>query len=113
MPRNLPPTSVALNTLMPTRDLFPPRLAWHAERKIAARWKEWRPWVSIYLRQRRCPSTASTELARLQRRHTNHVLALVQAGVSMRLIRRHRLDDPRITDELRAVLVHALRERRR
>jgi hypothetical protein len=49
----------------------------------------------------------------LRQRHTEHILALTQAGVSMRLIRRHRLDDPRITDELRAVLVRALRERRR
>jgi hypothetical protein len=30
----------------------------------------------------------------------------------MRLVRRHRLDDPRITDEARAVLIEAAMERR-
>jgi hypothetical protein len=32
-------------------------------------------------------------------------------GISMRAIRRHRLDDPRITDEVRKLLVEAAKER--
>jgi hypothetical protein len=32
-------------------------------------------------------------------------------GISMRTIRRHRQDDPRITDEARAMLVEAAKER--
>jgi Bacterial dnaA protein helix-turn-helix len=113
MQRNLPPTSVALNPCLPASLLFPPRLGWQAERKTAARWKEWEPWVWIYLRQRGYAPAASPELARLRHQHREHLLALTQARVPMRLVRRHRLDDPRITDELRAVLVRALRERRR
>jgi hypothetical protein len=37
---------------------------------------------------------------------------MLRAGISMRTIRRHRLDDLRITDEVRAVLVEAAKERR-
>jgi hypothetical protein len=36
---------------------------------------------------------------------------MLRAGITMRTIRRHRLDDPRLTDELRAVLVQAAMER--
>jgi len=36
---------------------------------------------------------------------------ILKIGISMRTIRRHRLDDPRITDEVRAVLVQAAMER--
>jgi hypothetical protein len=36
---------------------------------------------------------------------------MLRAGISMRTIRRHRLDDPRLTDELRAMLVAATKER--
>jgi chromosomal replication initiation ATPase DnaA len=48
---------------------------------------------------------------RLRQRHSEHIHDLMRAGISMRLIRRHRLDDPRITDEVRAVLVAAAKER--
>jgi hypothetical protein len=47
------------------------------------------------------------EFSRLRQRHSDRMLALFQAWVPMRLIRRHRLDDPRVTDELHAVLVAA------
>jgi hypothetical protein len=36
---------------------------------------------------------------------------MLRAGCSMRTIRRHRLDDPRLTDDLRAVLVEAAKAR--
>jgi len=36
---------------------------------------------------------------------------ILKIGISMRTIRRHTLDDPRITDEVRAVLVQAAMER--
>jgi hypothetical protein len=36
---------------------------------------------------------------------------MMRAGISMRTIRRHRLDDPRLTDELRSVLIAAVKER--
>src|SRR5215467_9853356 len=44
-------------------------------------------------------------------RHSEHILDMLRAGISMRTIRRHRLDDPRLTDAVRAVLVEAARER--
>jgi hypothetical protein len=83
------------------------------ERAIAARWKEWEPWVWSELRRRGIAPGGSPELAKLRRRHSDHIVTLTDAGVSMRLIRRHRLDDPRIADEVRAVLVHSARERQR
>ena len=51
------------------------------------------------------------ESRRLRERHTEHILDLMRDGVSMRTIRRHRLDDPRLTDEVRAMLVDAAKER--
>jgi len=53
----------------------------------------------------------SPESRRLRHRHSEHILNLMRDGITMRTIRRHRLDDPRITDELRAVLVQAAKER--
>jgi hypothetical protein len=48
---------------------------------------------------------------RLHQRHSDHILDMMRAGISMRTIRRHRLDDPRLTDEVRALLVEAAKER--
>jgi hypothetical protein len=57
------------------------------------------------------PSMDGPESRRLRQRHAQHILALMRDGVSMRTIRRHRLDDPRLTDEVRAMLIQAARER--
>jgi hypothetical protein len=83
------------------------------ERTIAARWKQWVPWVRMQLLRARDydPSVASAESDRLRQRHREHILAVMRDGITMRTIRRHRLDDPRITDEVRAVLVQAAKER--
>jgi Bacterial dnaA protein helix-turn-helix len=88
---------------------LPPQL----ERAIAARWKQWVPWVRMQqLRVRDYdPSVAAAESFRMRQRHSEHILNLIRDGISMRTIRRHRLDDPRITDEVRKVLVEAARER--
>ena len=88
------------------------------ERAIAARWQIWAPWVRMHLLRTRQydPSVDaamdSPDSCRLRQRHSEHILALMRAGISMRSIRRHRLDDPRLTDDVRAVLVQAARERR-
>jgi hypothetical protein len=42
---------------------------------------------------------------------SEHILDLMRDGISMRTIRRHRLDRPRITDEVRAMLVDAAKAR--
>jgi hypothetical protein len=87
------------------------------ERAIAARWQIWVPWVCMYLlRARQHDPTVnaavdSPEFHRLYQRHREHILELMRDGVSMRTIRRHRLDDPRLTDEVRAMLVEAASER--
>jgi Bacterial dnaA protein helix-turn-helix len=85
----------------------------HLERKIAARWKEWEGWVR--LQQLRAPhydpGVASAESARLRQRHSEHVIDMMRAGISMRTIRRHRLDDPRLADEVRSMLVEAAKAR--
>ena len=98
----------------PSASLYvPPSL----ERAIAARWRLWIPWVRMHLlRARQSDPTVSAaidgpESCRMRERHSQHVLDLMRDGVSMRTIRRHRLDDPRITDEVRAILVQAVRER--
>ena len=83
------------------------------ERAIADRWRLWVPWVRMQLLRapEYDPAVASAESARLCQRHTEHILDLLRDGISMRTIRRHRLDDPRLTDEARAMLVEAARER--
>jgi hypothetical protein len=58
----------------------------------------------VLSRQDRDPDAASKEL---RKRHTEHLVTLWRAGVTMRTIRRHRLDDPRLTDEVRGILVDA------
>jgi len=84
------------------------------QRKIAARWQEWVPWVLIdLLRRERDAASRSAEFDRIRRRHSEHLLNLMRLGIGMRLTRRHRLDDPRITDELRSVLMRSVMERRR
>jgi hypothetical protein len=55
----------------------------------------------------------SAETARLRKRHSEHIVAMMRLGISMRTIRRHRLDDPRLTDDTRTVLVAAVMERRK
>jgi hypothetical protein len=59
------------------------------------------------------PAVAAAETARLRKRHTEHILAMTYNGIAMRLVRRHRLDDPRIADATRAVMVRAVMERRK
>jgi Bacterial dnaA protein helix-turn-helix len=82
------------------------------ERIVHARWKLWEPWVRMHVLRRRDrdPDAASRDL---RKRHTDHLVALWRAGVTMRTICRHRLDDPRLTDEARALMVRAAMERRR
>jgi hypothetical protein len=72
------------------------------------------PWVRMQqLRARDYDaSAAAAQSARLRERHTEHILVAMRDGISMRTIRRHRLDDPRITDEVRTMLVEAVKERR-
>jgi hypothetical protein len=87
------------------------------ERAIAVRWRQWIPWVRMHLlRARQSDPTVnaaieSPESCRMRERHTEHILAMMREGVSMRTIRRHRLDDPRLKDEVRAVLVDAAKAR--
>jgi hypothetical protein len=57
------------------------------------------------------PALDSPESGRFRQLHSEHVLDMLRVGISMRTIRRHRLDDPRLTDELRAVLVQAAMDR--
>ncbi len=81
------------------------------QRKITARWKEWEHWVWMDLLQRGIDPLGSSEIAALRRQHSGHIVHFMRTGLTMRLIRRHRLDDPRITDELRRVLSWAVMER--
>jgi hypothetical protein len=109
MRNSLPPTSRALDANSPRSALLslPPDL----ERRIAARWKEWEAWVWMDLRHRGIAPLGSSEIARLRQQHADHIVDFMQKGLTMRLVRRHRLDDPRIPDELRTVLVRRAIER--
>lgn len=104
--------TVVLNSCTP-RPSSGPYVSPRLERAIVARWKVWEGWVRLLLLRRRPydPAAASAESVRLRRRHSQHILAMLRSGISMRTIRRHRLDDPRLTDEVHAVLVEAARER--
>jgi chromosomal replication initiation ATPase DnaA len=58
-------------------------------------------------------AVVAAETARLRQRNMEHILAMIYEGISMRLIRRHGLDAPLLTDDARAVLVRAVMERRK
>ena len=110
--------SLALNPCMPWPPTVPgPNVPRSVERLIAARWGRWVPWVRMHLlRQRQSdptvnPAIDSADSRRLRQRHRGHILDLMRDGIFMRTIRRHRLDDPRLTDEARSVLVEAAKER--
>jgi Bacterial dnaA protein helix-turn-helix len=87
------------------------------KRAIAARWKVWVPWVRLLLLRahQSDPAVDATEdgadSRRLHQRHSDQILDMLRNGISMRTIRRHRLDDPRLTDEVSALLVESARER--
>jgi len=103
---------VALNPCTP-RSAFEP-LPPLLEPRIAARWKVWVPWVRIHLlRARQSDPSVDVEAQsrRFRQRHSEHILDMLRAGITMRTIRRHRLDDPRLTDEMWAVLLQAAKER--
>jgi hypothetical protein len=82
---------------------------------IDRRWKRWQGWVQFHLDRSRPydAAVAAAETARLRERHKEQILALTWAGVAMRLVRRHVLDDPLLSDDARAVLVRTMMERRR
>ncbi len=105
MSNTFSPTSRGYDPMSPRSSLEP--LPRYLERKITARWREWEPWVWLYLRHQGCAPAGSPELARLRQRHSAHIVGFMQRGLAMRLVRRYRLDDPRITDELRMVLMQA------
>jgi chromosomal replication initiator protein len=56
------------------------------------------------------PDSASEDL---RKRHTEHLVALWRAGVSLRLIDKHRLDDPRLTDAVRTLMMRVAMERKK
>jgi hypothetical protein len=62
----------------------------------------------VLRRRDRDPDAASEDM---RKRHTEHLVALWRAGVTIRTICRHRLDDPRLTEEVRGILVDAASER--
>jgi len=99
------------------RSSFEPHVPTRLERAIAARWKVWQWWVHMHLLRAResdpsvNPALDSPDSRRFRQRHSEHILDMLRAGISMRTIRRHRLDDPRLADGLRAVLVQAAMER--
>src|SRR6516164_2793264 len=99
------------------RSSFEPHVPTRLERAIEARWKVWQWWVHMHLLRAResdpsvNPAVDSPESRHLRQLHSEHVLDMMRAGISMRTIRRHRLDDPRLTDELRSVLIAAVKER--
>ena len=108
--------SATLDRCMPRQQSglhMPPRL----DCAIAARWKLWVPWVRmLLLRAHQCHASVEltedgADFRRFRERHSQRIVAMLRAGISMRTIRRHRLDDPRLTDDVRAVLVEAARER--
>lgn len=112
MSNSFSPISGVYRANSPRHSLALPR---RLDRTIAAQWKWWAPWVRMHLIRLHDYDMAAValETARLRQRHSDHIIAFTDAGVPMRLVRKHRLDDPRITDEVRAVLVQTTRERQR
>jgi hypothetical protein len=102
MRKLLVPRAVELDPNAPSAWLILPAAV---EPKILRRWREWEPWVLLYLQQRGYYSPqVSVELERMRRVHRQDILILTQAGITMRGIRKYRLDNPRMTEEARAVL---------
>ena len=112
MPNNLPPT-LHFDPCQPRRvNTQPPA---YLQRMIDRRWKRWEGWVRFHLDRSRIyvGPAAAAETVRLRERHTENILAMVYAGMSMRLIRRQQLDDPLLSDDARAVLVRSAMQRRK
>ena len=114
MLNSIVPTSPAVDIMTPYTAFMAAQVAPRLQRRIAARWKRWEPWAWLDAHRRYTDSAAiSAELVRLRQRHSDFLLRLLRTGVGMRVIHRHNLDDPRITDDLRAFLVRATIERQR
>ena len=104
-------SSHAFNPMSPctaVRPSLPPEL----QRIADARWRVWIAWVRMHVLRRREPDPDSAS-EDLRKRHTEHLVALWRAGVSMRLINKHRLDDPRLTDAVRTLMMRVAMERKK
>jgi hypothetical protein len=113
MPISVLPTPPAVDIMTPYTAFMASQVAPRLRRRITARWKRWEPWVLIDARRHMDSAGVSVELTRLRQRHSDFLLRLLRAGVGMRVIHRHSLDDPRIADDLRALQVRAAIERQR
>jgi hypothetical protein len=113
MPYSVSPTSPAMDIMTPHTALSAAQVAPRLQRRIVARWERWSPWAWLDARRRYAdPAAVSAEVARLRQRHSDFLLSMLRAGVGTRIIYRHNLDDPRIANDLRAVLVRAAIERK-
>jgi hypothetical protein len=66
MQKNLSPISLVLDANTPRQYLLLSHPA-HVQRKVAARWQVWAPWVRIYLLRRDCVAAHGTgETARMR-----------------------------------------------
>jgi len=88
------------------------------EKRIEARWNEWEPWVIMHLQRQMGAGQLrldgrSAEYRRLQQRHRAALAVLLRMGIDMRMVRRNRLDDPRVSDEERAARLQIYLERRK
>ena len=75
----------------------PPEVTCRENCHIDARWEEWKPWAIMEARRH---EDVGTMIARFHHLHRTRVLALLDAGVSWRVIKHHKLDSPLLTPEL-------------
>jgi hypothetical protein len=88
----------------------PPAIPSHQACYIESRWQEWLPWCTMEARKHSDPASRLFSLRITQR---SRLIAALSARIHWDVIRKFRLDDPTISNELFEFQLHAAIERRR
>ena len=80
-------------------------------RQIQLRWRRWEPWVLLYLRQQNLPSSMKY---RLEEQHRVFLERCLKIGIPhfSRVMERHEIDDPRVSESEREKRLQQYLQRR-
>lgn len=77
---------------------------------LAQRWLEWQPWVRAWLQS--LGDSTSRAYATMREEHRRRLTLALACNLEMRVIRRNRVDDPRLSaDDFTLRLARVLRRR--
>lgn len=78
---------------------------------LDARWKEWEPWLAM--EARKVSLDPANVLFRFRTLHRQRITRLLSSGIRLGIIKKHRLDDPKMGENLFEFSLRAAIERRR